>query len=99
VVLFFEKGKATKETWFYQLNLDRNLGKTNPLNEQDLAEFVELQSKLQVVNSAFLRTLEARIRRNNTKLCFNNLYITRTATSVTLKHTLDGNKLVLVLMM
>jgi hypothetical protein len=43
VVLFFEKGKATQETWFYQLNLDRNLGKTNPLNEQDLAEFVELQ--------------------------------------------------------
>jgi type I restriction enzyme M protein len=25
------------------LNLDRNLGKTNPLNEYDLAEFVELQ--------------------------------------------------------
>jgi len=43
VVLFFEKGKATNATWFYQLNLDRNLGKTNPLNEQDLAEFVELQ--------------------------------------------------------
>jgi type I restriction enzyme M protein len=43
VVLFFEKGKATTETWFYQLNLDRNLGKTNPLNEQDLAEFVALQ--------------------------------------------------------
>lgn len=44
VVLFFEKGKATTETWFYQLNLDRNLGKTNPLNEQDLAEFVKLQT-------------------------------------------------------
>ena len=43
MVLFFEKGKATNKTWFYQLNLDRNLGKTNPLNEQDLAEFVELQ--------------------------------------------------------
>ncbi len=43
MVLFFEKGKATTETWFYQLNLGRNLGKTNPLNEQDLAEFVELQ--------------------------------------------------------
>jgi type I restriction enzyme M protein len=43
VVLFFEKGKPTKKTWFYQLNLDRNLGKTNPLNENDLAEFVELQ--------------------------------------------------------
>jgi type I restriction enzyme M protein len=43
VVLFFEKGKATQNVWFYSLNLDRNLGKTNPLNENDLAEFVELQ--------------------------------------------------------
>jgi type I restriction enzyme M protein len=43
VVLFFEKGSATKKVWFYQLNLDRNLGKTNALNEKDLAEFVELQ--------------------------------------------------------
>lgn len=43
VVLFFEKGKSTKKVWFYQLNLDRNLGKTNSLNEKDLTEFVELQ--------------------------------------------------------
>jgi type I restriction enzyme M protein len=43
VVLFFTKGTATDKVWFYQLNLDRNLGKTNPLNENDLAEFVELQ--------------------------------------------------------
>ncbi|MEO7174745.1 MAG: class I SAM-dependent DNA methyltransferase [Saprospiraceae bacterium] len=43
VVLFFEKGSATKKVWFYQLNLDRNLGKTNPLNENDLAEFINLQ--------------------------------------------------------
>ena len=43
VVLFFEKGKPTQKTWFYQLNLDRNLGKTNPLTEKDLEEFVELQ--------------------------------------------------------
>ncbi|MGD9730901.1 MAG: N-6 DNA methylase, partial [Desulfamplus sp.] len=43
VVLFFDKGSSTQKVWFYQLNLDRNLGKTNPLNENDLAEFVELQ--------------------------------------------------------
>lgn len=43
VVLFFKKGTPTKKVWFYQLNLDRNLGKTNPLNEADLAEFVTLQ--------------------------------------------------------
>jgi type I restriction enzyme M protein len=42
VVLFFEKGKPTQNVWFYQLNLDRNLGKTNPLNENDLAEFLSL---------------------------------------------------------
>lgn len=43
VVLFFEKGAPTKKVWFYQLNLDRNLGKGNPLNEKDLEEFVKLQ--------------------------------------------------------
>ncbi len=45
VVLFFEKGAPTKKTWYYQLDLDRNLGKTNPLNEDDLAEFLKLQKK------------------------------------------------------
>lgn len=43
VVLFFEKGSPTRKVWYYQLNLSRNLGKTNPLNEKDLAEFVDLQ--------------------------------------------------------
>lgn len=43
VVLFFEKGKPTKNVWFYQLNLGRNLGKTNSLCEADLADFVTLQ--------------------------------------------------------
>ena len=46
VVLFFEKGAPTRKVWFYQLNLDRNLGKTNALNEKDLAEFVELQKQV-----------------------------------------------------
>lgn len=45
VVLFFEKGSSTKKVWYYSLNLDRNLGKTNSLNENDLAEFVKLQTK------------------------------------------------------
>ena len=43
VVLFFDKGAATRKVWYYQLNPGRNLGKTNPLNDEDLAEFVELQ--------------------------------------------------------
>ena len=43
VVLFFEKGTPTRKTWYYQLDPGRNMGKTNPLNDADLAEFVELQ--------------------------------------------------------
>ena len=45
VVLFFEKGKSTNKIWFYQLDPGRSLGKTNPLNDKDLEEFIELQSK------------------------------------------------------
>ncbi len=51
VVLFFEKapfdsaqGAATKRVWYYQLDPGRNMGKTNPLNDDDLKEFVELQA-------------------------------------------------------
>jgi type I restriction enzyme M protein len=29
--------------WFYQLDPGRNMGKTNPLNDADLVEFVQLQ--------------------------------------------------------
>jgi type I restriction enzyme M protein len=43
VVLFFDKGTPTRKVWYYQLNLDRNLGKTNALSENDLADFVALQ--------------------------------------------------------
>jgi type I restriction enzyme M protein len=43
VVLFFEKGRPTRKVWFYQLDPGRNLGKTNPLNDDDLGDFVQLQ--------------------------------------------------------
>ncbi len=43
IVLFFNKGEPTSKVWYYQLNPGRNMGKTNPLNEQDLKEFVEFQ--------------------------------------------------------
>ena len=52
VVLFFEKGAPTLrpgsgqpgKIWYYQLDPGRNMGKTNPLNNDDLSEFVTLQS-------------------------------------------------------
>ena len=46
VVLFFTKGEPTKKTWYYQCVPGRSLGKTSPLNDDDLKEFKELQKSL-----------------------------------------------------
>ena len=43
VILFFTKGKPTENIWYYQVNLSRKLGKNNPLNDDDLSEFKQLQ--------------------------------------------------------
>ena len=43
VVLFFDKGAPTRKIWYYSLDVGRNMGKTNPLNDADLIDFIELQ--------------------------------------------------------
>lgn len=43
VVLFFTKGEPTKKIWYYQLDAGRNMGKTNPLNDADMQEFIKAQ--------------------------------------------------------
>jgi len=44
VVLFFTKGTATQDIWFYQLDPGRNLGRTTALTDVDFEEFVRLQA-------------------------------------------------------
>jgi len=51
VVLFFEKGSSTKEIQYYQLNLDRNIGKSQPLNLDDLDEFINLKKDTKSENT------------------------------------------------
>ena len=46
VVLFFTKGEPTQKTWYYQCVPGRSLGKTSPLNDDDLKEFLSLQKTL-----------------------------------------------------
>jgi type I restriction enzyme M protein len=58
VVLFFEKGKPTENIWYYQLNAGRNMGKTNSMNERDLAEFVELSTKQALSENSWLLGVE-----------------------------------------
>src|SRR3990167_7620067 len=43
VVLFFKKGEPRQKIWCYKLEPGRSLGKTNPLNDNDLKEFLRLQ--------------------------------------------------------
>ena len=45
VVLFFQKGEPTKKIWYYQLDAGRNMGKTNPLNDKDMEEFVSIHKE------------------------------------------------------
>ncbi|MFH6602156.1 hypothetical protein ACEZ3G_01615 [Maribacter algicola] len=40
--MFFQKGEPTKNIWYYQLDAGRNMGKTNPLNDTDMEEFVAM---------------------------------------------------------
>ena len=71
VVLFFGKGSSTKKIWYYQLNLDRNLGKTNPLNENDLADFVKLQKTKGVSENSWTFDLKE-INKNTVDLSVKN---------------------------
>lgn len=41
VVLFFDKGEPTKNIWYYSLDPGRKLGKTNPLNDKDMEDFIK----------------------------------------------------------
>jgi type I restriction enzyme M protein len=45
VVLFFEKGEATRSIWYYRLDPGRTMGKTSALNDADMADFVGQQAR------------------------------------------------------
>ena len=49
--------EPTQSTWFYQLDPGRSLGKTNPLNDNDLKEFIELQSTFESSNKSWSLTV------------------------------------------
>jgi type I restriction enzyme M protein len=54
VVLFFERGRKSRSIWYYQLNPGRNMGKTNPLNDGDLAEFTALQKSFALSDKSWV---------------------------------------------
>ncbi len=57
VVLFFIKGQPTRDIWYYQLEVGRSLGKTAPLNEGDMADFLaKYKTRETSENSWTLRT-------------------------------------------
>ena len=71
VVLFFEKGKPTEKVWYYQLNVGRNMGKTNPLNERDLEDFIQSASTQAETDNSWLVNI-ADINTDTWDLAVNN---------------------------
>jgi len=75
VVLFFTKGEPTQKVWYYQLDPGRSLGKTNPLNDQDLEEFLKLQRSFEDSDKSWsvdvvdidLSTWDLSVKNPNTK--------------------------------
>ncbi|MBP5979938.1 MAG: N-6 DNA methylase [Halomonas sp.] len=58
VVLFFEKGAPTQNIWYYQLEPGRSLGKTNPLNDDDLKDFVARQASFADSNQSWTVSID-----------------------------------------
>lgn len=54
VVLFFTKGEPTQKIWYYQLDPGRTLGKTNPLNDADMQEFIQLHKEKTVSEKSWI---------------------------------------------
>ena len=71
IVLFFEKGSSTRKIWYYQLDPGRNMGKTNPLNDDDLKEFVYCQSGFENTEKSWSVNIED-ISTNNYDLSVKN---------------------------
>jgi type I restriction enzyme M protein len=59
VVLFFTKGEPTKDIWYYQLDPKRSLGKTNPLNDDDLAQFINLFNSRPNTEQSWLTSIDS----------------------------------------
>ncbi|NQY81620.1 MAG: N-6 DNA methylase [Alphaproteobacteria bacterium] len=71
VVLFFGKGERTEKVWYYQLNPGRNMGKTNPLNVHDLAEFVAIAGSQELSENSWLIDVE-KVNKDTWDLTVNN---------------------------
>ncbi len=71
VVLFFDKGTPTKKVWYYQLDVGRSLGKTNPLNQKDMTEFVQMSKTHEEGDNSWLIDV-ADINKDTYDLTVNN---------------------------
>jgi type I restriction enzyme M protein len=58
VVLFFEKGSSTQKIWYYGLNPGRNMGKTNPLNDEDMVDFVRCQRTQEDTENSWIVSID-----------------------------------------
>ena len=70
-VLFFTKGEPTENIWYYQVDPKRSLGKTDPLNDDDMAEFIALQYTKPTTEQSWTISVE-NVKSNGYKLFAKN---------------------------
>ena len=58
VVLFFRKGEPTKSIFYYQLNVGRSLGKTAPLNIDDMDDFIKKYRSREASGNSWMVTID-----------------------------------------
>ena len=51
---FVKPGISTEKIWYYQLDVGRNMGKTNPLNQDDLSDFVEIVKTREISKKSWI---------------------------------------------
>lgn len=59
VVLFFDKGTPTEKIWTYELDPGRSLGKRNPLNIKDMADFLAKQRTKEISGNSWFIEVSA----------------------------------------
>ena len=71
VVLFFTKGSKTEKIWYYEMKLNKTLGKRNPLKDTDLIDFEKKYKEKKIsLNSWFVKYEE--LNKKNYQLISDN---------------------------
>ncbi|HEX5186950.1 MAG TPA: N-6 DNA methylase, partial [Nitrososphaeraceae archaeon] len=63
-LIFFEKPGRTKEVWYYELTLKRNLSKTNPIRYEEMTECIDKWKNRKISENSWIVDVDEIVRRD-----------------------------------